>query len=133
MRFLKDKRGISVFSIMLLALLVLSVVLLNGISIVIRQKEKIQLQKGKRIAISYCAQSYEKFPPECKITKVFQCDNKYLLRSSCLGVGDVVLNQQGKYVKWCGYTSLDGRGIDCGQYWIDAEGNDCTQFKNLCL
>lgn len=133
MRFIKDKRGVSAMSIMLLALLVLSVVLLNGTSIAIKSKEKTESQQGKNVAISYCAKANPVFPAECKITKVYQCDSNFLLRSGCIGAGDIILNQLGEFVKWCGYTSLEGVQADCGKYWIDAQDNDCTKSNNLCI
>lgn len=133
MKLTKDARGVSAVSIILLGLLALSVVLLNGTSITLKNKEKARSHQGLNVATSYCSKTNPVFPAECKVTKVYACDGNYLLRSGCLGVGDVILNQRGEFVGWCGYTSLEGAKVDCGQYWINQAGNDCTKSKNLCL
>ena len=130
---IQDKTGVSAMSIMLLALLVLSVVLLNGTAIAVKGKEKTESQQGKNVAVSYCSKSNPVFPVECKITKVYKCGNNFLLRSGCIGVGDIILNQRGEFVEWCGYTSLEGTRVECGKYWIDDKGNDCTKSNNLCI
>jgi len=135
MNILNDKRGVSAMSIMLLALLVLSVVLLNGISITLKNNEAVEAQEtiGIRTALGYCNKSHEKHPIECNITEIYRCDSNYLLRSACYGVGDIILSNSGDYVRWCGYASLDGQRSDCGRYWFNEKGKDCTKFNNLCL
>lgn len=131
----KNESGISSFAIMLLALLVLTVVLIDGIAITVRKNEKakVEVKSGKQIARDYCSQSYEIFPEQCKISRVYKCDEYYILRTGCIGVGDVIINSRGEYINWCGYTSLDSEPPDCGEYWIDIHGQDCTEDNNLCL
>jgi len=89
-------------------------------------------QKGEDIVLKYCQQSHDKFPEGCLITKVFQCDDRYILRNDCYGTGDIILNKLGEFVDWCGYTSLGEIGVDCQPYWFDSQGSDCTQTNNLC-
>lgn len=135
MKLLKNNKGVSSFAIMLLALLVLTVVLIDGIAISIRKNEeaKAGIKSGEKIATDYCSQKHEIFPEQCTITHVYKCNEYYILRTSCIGVGDVIINNQGKYINWCGYTSLDRDNPECGQYWIDIYGHDCTETNNLCL
>jgi len=135
MKLINDNRGVTAFAIMLLALLVLTLVLLNGISISLNKKNQAQtnIVAGEEIAISYCGNSHQIFPPGCLISRVYECDGNYLLRSGCLGVGDVILDKDGEYANWCGYTSLEGKPSNCGEYWIDVHGDDCTESNNLCL
>ena len=130
-----NNRGVSSFIIMLLALLVLTVVLIDGIAITVRKNEQAQasIKTGEQIAIDYCSQSYEIFPEQCKVSRVYKCDEYFILRTGCIGVGDVIINNKGEYINWCGYTSLDGDSPDCGEYWIDIYGQDCTETNNLCL
>jgi len=132
---IKDNLGVSSFGIMLLALLVLTVVLVDGIAISMRKNEQANadLKSGEQTAVGYCSQSHEIFPEQCKISRVYKCNEYYILRTGCIGVGDVILNSQGKYANWCGYTSLEGDAPECGQYWIDVYGQDCTETNNLCL
>lgn len=127
-----NMRGVSALSIILLGMVVLSVVLLNSISIFLQEKEDNQLPAGEEIAVSYCKQGHEKIPPSCTITTVYKCGTKYLLGSSCLGVGNIILDQQGEFISWCGYTSLDEAPEDCNQYLVDEEGNECVKTNNLC-
>jgi len=131
----KNNFGVSTFAIMLLALLVLSVVLVDGIAITVRKNEeaKAGIISGEKIASNYCTQSHEIFPVQCKISRVYKCDEYYILRTGCIGVGDVIINNKGEYINWCGYTSLEGEAPKCGQYWIDVYGLDCTETNNLCL
>jgi len=131
----KNNYGVSSFAIMLLALLVLTVVLVDGIAISVKKNEeaKAGIMTGEQIALNYCSQSHEIFPVQCKISRVYKCDEYYILRTGCIGVGDVIINNNGEYVNWCGYTSLEGEAPECGQYWIDIYGQDCTENNNLCL
>lgn len=135
MKFIKDNRGVTAYSIMLLALLVLSLVLLNGIAITLKQNQKTQanIPIGLETAVNYCGITHRIFPSECIINRVYECDGNYILRSGCLGVGDVILDKDGDYANWCGYTSLEGALPNCGDYWIDVTGKDCTKSNNLCL
>ncbi len=132
---LTNNRGVSSFAIMLLALLVFTVVLIDGIAITVRKNEQARtgIKSGEQIAMDYCDQMYEIFPEQCKISRVYMCDEYYILRTGCIGVGDVIINNQGKFINWCGYTSLDGEAPECGEYWIDVYGQDCTENNNLCL
>ncbi len=120
---------------MLLALLVLSLVLLNGISISLKnnREARANIATGLEIAISYCGGTHQIFPSACIINRVFECDGNFILRSGCLGVGDIILNKNGEYANWCGYTSLEGALPNCGEYLIDVTGKDCTKYNNLCL
>ncbi|MDP2684127.1 MAG: hypothetical protein Q8P20_03650 [bacterium] len=131
----KNNLGVSSFAIMLLALIVLTVVLVNGIAISMRNNEQANagLKSGEQIATDYCLQSHEIFPEQCKISRVYKCNEYFILRTGCIGVGDVIINNKGEYINWCGYTSLEGQTPECGQYWIDVYGNDCTENNNLCL
>ena len=135
MKLIKDNRGVTAYSIMLLALLVLALVLLNGISISLKNNEKARasVKTGTDVAINYCGATHQIFPRECIITRVYECDGNFILRSGCLGVGDVILNKNGEYANWCGYTSLDGELPNCGEYWLDVYGQDCIESNNLCL
>ncbi len=130
-----NQKGVSSFAIILLALLVLVVVLANGIAISVRKDKVAQADQlsGLEIALSYCSSTHEKFPEQCKVSRVYQCDSNYLLRTGCIGVGDVILSKSGDFVRWCGYTSLEGEAPSCGTYWVDTSGSDCTKTKNLCL
>jgi len=127
--------GFSSFSIMLLALLVLTLVLVNGIAITVRNDARANtgIMSAYEIATRYCSQTHEIYPEQCKISRVYKCDEYYILSTGCIGVGDVIVNNKGEYLNWCGYTSLDGDSPECGEYWIDVYGQDCTQSNNLCL
>ena len=132
----KNKSGVTSFAIRLMALLVLTVVLIDGIAISVRKNETARagVKTGEQIAVDYCSQTHDKFPEQCKVSRVFKCDEYYILRTGCNGVGDVIINAKGEFVNWCGYTSLDGNTPECGDYWIDVYGNDCTEEdNNLCL
>lgn len=132
---IKNNSGVTSFAIMLLALLVLTVVLVNGIAISVRQDKqaKNSIKTSAEITAYYCFNPYQIFPEQCKISQVFKCDNEYILRTECIGVGDVIIDNQGVYKNWCGYTSLEGQAPDCGEYWIDSNGDICTESNNLCL
>ena len=116
-------------SIILLGLLSLSVVLLNGISITINQKNASR----EKIISAYCFNGSNLYPPGCNITKINRCGNNYILGSDCLGVGNIIVNNDGKILDWCGYTSFDSTPApDCSNYQVDARGNNCLLTKNLC-
>lgn len=133
MNLAKNKKGISVNSIILLGLLALSVVLLNGISISVKRAEAGQAKKSDLETVtSYCWRPHEKFPSECSITKIFACDSGYLATTDCFGVGDLILDKSGNYAGWCGYTVFGEPEEDCGRYWIDSGGKDCFKSNNLC-
>lgn len=134
MSLLYDKRGISAVAIILLGLMALSVVLLDGISINLKQKEQARAAEvaGKQRATALCGNVAEQLPRECPIIEVFQCDASFILRSNCIGVGDILLNSKGEYVAWCGYTSIDTEVRECGRYWINDNGDDCMLSNNLC-
>ncbi|MBU0597989.1 hypothetical protein KKF61_03245 [Patescibacteria group bacterium] len=117
---------------MLLGLLALSFVLLDGITIKVNQV-LANAQQGREAALGQCFNVHDKFPRDCIVNQVYRCDKTYIIRTDCLGVGDVILNNQGEYQNWCGYTALDGAQPQCGQYLIDEAGRDCLAGKNLCL
>ncbi len=121
---------------MLLALLVLAVVLLNGISISIKQQEQaraaVRNSSTVNIAQTFCNTSYSVFPQECKISKVFQCGSQYLLETNCHGVGKVILDQSGKEKVWCDFTSFEGTWVECSEYWETESGDTCPITNNLC-
>ncbi|MFA5135149.1 MAG: hypothetical protein WC505_05210 [Patescibacteria group bacterium] len=129
-----DNRGISAVAIILLGMMALSVVLLDGISINLKQKEEARaaVAAGLQRAVALCGNPAERLPEDCPIVAVYQCDANYILTSDCMGVGDVLLSGSGEYVAWCGYASIDTAVRECGRYWLDAEGNDCTLGNNLC-
>lgn len=135
MRRLRNQLGVSSMSIILLGLLALSVVLLDGIAISVNQKNA-RIQKNalqEKIYSAYCFNDSIYYPPGCNITKINKCDNHFVLSSDCLGVGNIVVNNDGKVVVWCGYTSFDSKPApDCGKYQVDAQGNNCLLTKNLC-
>ena len=131
-----DQRGVTVFAIMLLALLVLAVVLLNGISISVKQQEQARAAAGSsasvNIAQTFCNKSYRVFPQECRISKIFQCDSQYLLETNCLGVGKVILYKSGNEKVWCDFTSFEGTRVECSAYWKTENGSACAMINNLC-
>ena len=130
-----DQRGVTVFAIMLLALLVLTVVLLNGISISIKQQEQARAAgNGAPVNITqtFCNTSYRIFPPECRISKIFQCDSQYLLETNCIGVGKVILYESGSEKVWCDFTSFEGTRVECTEYWTTEKGGACPVTNNLC-
>jgi len=129
----KNKKGVTATAIILLGLLALSVVLLDGTAIALGNKNKKKTDQGKKVAISYCTKANPAFPAECRVSRVYKCDDIFILRTGCSGVGDVIINSTGEFVSWCGYTALGEETAECGKYWLDAKGFDCTQTNNLCL
>lgn len=125
-----DNRGVTGLTIILFGLLTLAVVLLNGIAMTAQGKAHQRAQEQK--VAGYCSQTHEKLPPECRITEVFRCGERYILRSNCLGVGDVIVGREGQLVTWCGYSSLNAPSQDCRPYLSDKKGRDCTKTNNLC-
>jgi len=83
--------------------------------------------------MQYCQQLHENYPPTCPITKIYQCDDYYILGSDCLGTGDLIVDSQGNLLSWCGYTAIDTKSTDCGEYWLDKSGANCTETNNLCI
>ncbi|MDD5040318.1 MAG: hypothetical protein PHY34_04175 [Patescibacteria group bacterium] len=134
MRFIRDRRGVQAVSIILFGLLALSVVLLNAISITVNQRKHAAAMErsGETAAISFCGTAHSRFPEQCLVARAYQCGGTYILQSNCIGVGEVILDKNGDFLKWCGYATLDQTAPDCGRYWMDAQGRDCTATKNLC-
>lgn len=126
-----NQQGISALSIILLGMLALSVVLLDAISINLQQRSALAEQHTS-VADQYCFRSHEKYPPECNVTSVQHCGQYFMLTSNCLGTGVVIVNSQGEYLDWCGYTTLEGVPTSCGQLTIDSQGKNCANAKNLC-
>ncbi|MFH0804891.1 MAG: hypothetical protein V1916_01705 [Patescibacteria group bacterium] len=126
----RNQRGVSALFITLFGLLALSVVLLDGIAVSAQQRR--EAQAGTRVATNNCGQMHVVFPAQCPITAVYRCGGRYILRTDCVGVGDVVLDSRGGYQGWCGYTSFDGPSPTCQGYNTDHTGTDCTKGTNLC-
>lgn len=133
MGWLNNQRGIASASIILFGLLALTVVLINGISIGVQRINDTATEKGLNTVVSYCHQHHEKYPQTCLVDEIYPCRESYIFRSNCIGVGDVIYNNKGEFMDWCGYTSLDGSGVACSTYWLDEKGNDCLKNKNLCI
>ena len=122
-------------SIILLGLLSLSVVLLAGIAISVNQKNaRNQINaRQEKIISAYCFNDSIYFPPGCNIITINKCDNHFVLSSDCLGVGNIIVDNNGKVIVWCGYTSFDSQPApDCSKYKVDTQGNNCLLSKNLC-
>lgn len=130
-----EQSGFPGMWIILLGLLALSAVLLDGIAITLQkaEAERSRERSGREIAVSYCGRPHERHPETCSIAEVYHCDSHFLLRTTCPGVGDVVLDSDGHYLDWCGYNSLDGPAPTCSRYVIQPDGAVCTQTTNLCL
>lgn len=114
--------------IILFGLLALSVVLLNAIAITINQHND-----GDVVAQRYCGQSHQRYPLDCTIDGVFDCSDHYVMRSTCFGVGDIIVDQHGTFIDWCGYAVFGGsQSGSCDRYEIDPQGNRCAIANNLC-
>ncbi|MBI5037239.1 MAG: hypothetical protein HZC01_00815 [Candidatus Kerfeldbacteria bacterium] len=120
--------GISARWIILFGLLALSLVLLNGIAINVNQANP-----DKEIAERFCGQRHAQYPIECQVDQVFGCADHYVLRSTCVGVGDVVVKASGETILWCGYTTFGGaESPSCDAYERIAAGQTCLTH-NLCI
>mgnify|MGYP001571134013 CR=1 FL=1 len=127
-----NQRGITMVSIILFGLLVLSVVLVNYISINTKRISWLESHKAERIATSYCGHPFPLLPEECPITAVFRCGKQAIMRNNCLGTGEALINERGKFVALCGQTTFGSVTTSCGTYWQDSQGTDCRATNNLC-
>ncbi len=120
--------GVSPRWIILFGTLALTLVLVNGIMLTLAD----QADHGTSVAAQYCGQSHERFPVECSVTGVYDCDSHYVLQSDCIGVGEVVLDREGTMIAWCGYTAFDApTSPSCIKYNRTPEGTNCVT-TNLC-
>lgn len=119
-------------AIMLFGLLVLSVVLLDGMAISVNAPEQA-LANRNVVRRMYCHKAYGTFPPQCLVTAMYSCGDHYILQSSCLGVGEVIVGERGQFQAWCGYNAFGTKSPDCQPYRLDARRRDCTKTDNLCV
>ncbi|MFZ6035787.1 MAG: hypothetical protein ACOYUK_01470 [Patescibacteria group bacterium] len=119
--------GISARWIILFGLLALAMVLLDGIALSVNRGDSADDR-----AESYCATVPRQFPAECPVTQVYACGQRYIVRSECVGVGDLIIDQQGSVISWCGYTTFDAtQAPDCRPYETH-QGELCPPTHNLC-
>jgi hypothetical protein len=126
-----NNKGVSATAIILFGLLSLTLVLVDIISIQTSQAKKTQANVVQ--ATRYCGQNHEKFPPQCPVTKTFDCAGYFILQTDCLGVGNVILDGQAEFQEWCGYNSLDTQAQSCAESLDSARWQGCLESDNLCL
>lgn len=124
----KNQSGISSSTIILFGLLVLTVVLVDAMSIIYHRDNKREAVTTS--IISYCGKAYPVFPVQCPITRIYLCGQDYLLNNDCSGTGTVIINSDGRQTGWCDYTSLDSKPTKCLSLKPDI--NNCFLLSNLC-
>lgn len=124
----KNQSGISSATIILFGLLVLTVVLVDALSIIYHHDNEQNAVTAS--ILKYCGKTYPAYPPQCPITKIYDCDENYVLQNDCLGTGTVVLTAAGRQTSWCDYTSFDTEPTKC--LTVKPNINNCFSLQNLC-